>query len=187
MRHEPLFVCGLWSQVWALMQAAKAHGIEAGDFHPDMALGVAGGLKGLQLPADYQEQIFDYFGHPPHRYNSYGMSELTTSFPRCEAGRYHQPPCTIALVLDGPGERLLNQDGEVVKGRFGFVDLTMNGRWGGLISGDAVEIDFAGPCACGRPGPTINPAVTRYVGIGEEDKIGCAGTIDAYIRGAMAQ
>ena len=31
------------------------------------------------------------------------------------------------------------------------------------------------------------PDISRFAGLGEEDKIGCAGTIDGYIRGALAQ
>ena len=54
-----------------------------------------------------------------------------------------------------------------------------------MISGDRVTMDFR-PCPCGRHGPTILDSITRFAPPGEDDHIGCAGTIDAYIRGAMA-
>ena len=58
----------------------------------------------------------------------------------------------------------------------------MDGRWGGVISGDKVQIDFS-PCACGAKGPSIRDNVTRYADLEGDDKIGCAGTVDAYVRG----
>ena len=69
--------------------------------------------------------------------------------------------------------------------RFGFLDLAYDGRWGGLITGDRVTVDFAERCACGRAGPTLLDNIGRFVRPGEDDHIGCAGTIDAYIRGAV--
>ncbi|MFA5496448.1 MAG: hypothetical protein WC247_16905, partial [Porticoccaceae bacterium] len=58
-------------------------------------------------------------------------------------------------------------------------------RWGGLITGDKVTADFSPTCGCGRPGPVILDTIARYVQPGEDDKISCAGTIDAYIRGRV--
>jgi hypothetical protein len=31
------------------------------------------------------------------------------------------------------------------------------------------------------------PDISRFAALGEEDKIGCAGTIDGYIKGALTQ
>lgn len=93
------------------------------------------------------------------------------------------------LVLDRDGERLLTPADATknqAEGRFGFLDLGYEGRWGGLITGDKVTIDFSPRCECGRPGPTLLDNITRWAQIGEDDHIGCAGTIDAYIRGAVA-
>jgi hypothetical protein len=118
------------------------------------------------------------------------MTELMNLMPRCEASRYHRPPGLITLVLDRTGERLLtaaDASGGLAEGRFGFLDLGFEGRWGGLISGDKVTIDFAARCACGRPGPTLLDNITRWAQTGEDDHIGCAGTIDNYIRGAVGE
>jgi len=73
-----------------------------------------------------------------------------------------------------------------VEGRFAFLDLLYDGRWGGLISGDRVSVDFGLRCPCGRFGPTILDTITRWAQPGEDDHIGCAGTIDSYIQGAIA-
>ncbi|MOA29730.1 hypothetical protein D3C78_1507660 [compost metagenome] len=117
------------------------------------------------------------------------MTELAQLMPRCEAGRYHRAPGLIWLVTDEPGERLLSQsDADATgqaSGRFAFLDLLYEGRWGGLITGDKVVVDFSEKCPCGRHGPTLLDNITRFSQTGQDDHIGCAGTIDSYIRGAI--
>jgi hypothetical protein len=90
----------------------------------------------------------------------------------------------IPLVLDEPGEKLLNAPEGVVEGRFAFLDLSLSGRWGGLISGDRVFVDFS-PCDCGRTGPTVLPDIRRCGDLGGDDKITCAATLDSYVRGMI--
>jgi hypothetical protein len=51
-----------------------------------------------------------------------------------------------------------------------------------VITGDRISIDF-GPCRCGAQSPSIRDDIVRYADIEGDDKIGCAGTIDAYVRG----
>jgi hypothetical protein len=60
--------------------------------------------------------------------------------------------------------------------------LSLDGRWGGVISGDRISIDYR-PCACGNKGPSIRDNIVRYADLEGDDKIGCAGTVDAYVRG----
>ena len=92
------------------------------------------------------------------------------------------PPWVVPLILDKAGDNLLPEvDGEY-EGRAAFFDLSIDGRWGGVISGDRVSIDF-GPCACGAKGPSIRDNIVRYADLEGDDKIGCAGTVDAYVRG----
>jgi hypothetical protein len=110
--------------------------------------------------------------------------------PRCEAGRYHRAPALIWLVTNEVGDRLLTREQDadengVAVGRFAFLDLIYEGRWGGLITGDKVSIDFNDNCPCGRHGPTLLDNITRFAQTGQDDHIGCAGTIDSYIRGAL--
>jgi hypothetical protein len=184
VRHELCFITGLWGMYWRLMERARAKGIPDGDFNPETLAGAGGGLKGLNLPPDYAEQVFKFLG--VRRMGAYGMSEMMFSQPRCEAGRFHREPWIIQLLLNNDGTELLdmNRRDGVVQGRFAFLDLTQHARWGGIITGDKVEMNF-GPCPCGRKGPTVLPTITRFANLGEEDKIGCAGTIESYIRGEL--
>lgn len=187
-RHEPIVLSGMWGQHMLIIERARERGIPDGDFHKDSYIAAGGGVKNITLPTDYKEQVDRFYGDVI-RNTCYGMTELASVMPRCEKMRYHFPPTIIPLILDQAGERLLGaEDGVdgVVEGRFGFLDLLLDGRWGGLITGDKVQVDMSDECPCGRPGPTILDTITRYAQSGEDDHIGCAGTIDSYIRGSLA-
>ena len=58
----------------------------------------------------------------------------------------------------------------------------MEGRWGGVISGDKVTIDFAA-----SPDGVVVPkvrSIARFADLEDgEDKLSCAGTIETYVRG----
>jgi len=186
-RHEPMMLSGMWAQYMMLIARARERGIGDGEFHPDSIVNAGGGVKGIALPDDYKEQVERFVGKVI-RPGAYGMTELAQLMPRCEAGRYHRAPGLIWLILDRDGQRLLTQaDGEdgVVEGRFGFLDLLYEGRWGGLITGDKVKVDYKSRCPCGRTGPTLFDNISRFAAVGEDDHIGCAGTIDGYIRGEI--
>lgn len=187
-RHEPIFLSGLWAQHMLIIERARELGIGDGEFHPQSVISAGGGLKGVSLPDDYQQRVDRFYG-PVLRFAAYGMTEMAQTLPRCEAGRYHVPPGLIVLPLDAPGEQLVKSEhanGQPIEARFAFLDLLYEGRWGGLITGDKVRIDFSDRCACGRHGPTLLDNISRYTQPGQGDHIGCAGTIDAYIRGAVA-
>jgi hypothetical protein len=110
---------------------------------------------------------------------------MSVAFPACEHGHYHPIPWVIPFVLDRQGQTLLPHYGGKVEGRFAFMDLSYSARWGGLITGDKVTMDYAETCACGRPGPVVvKGSINRYSDLGEEDKITCSGTIESYVRGA---
>jgi hypothetical protein len=85
-------------------------------------------------------------------------------------------------VLDQHGEALTPMSGGEAEGRAGFFDLSLDGRWGGIISGDKVHVRY-GKCDCGHEGPTVGYNIVRYADLGDGDKITCAGTIEAYVRG----
>ncbi|MFE9649262.1 hypothetical protein ACFYO0_35110 [Streptomyces sp. NPDC006365] len=182
-RDEPLLIAGMNNQQFTLIQALRARGVPDGSLHPDSLVLSGGGNKGRALPDDYQQQ-FAAFYEGVRRVRSYGMTELQGSCPACEKGRYHVPPWVIPLVLDQAGERLLNAEHGVVEGRFAFLDVSLSGRWGGLISGDRVFVDFS-PCDCGRAGPVVLPDIQRYGDLGGDDKITCAATLDSYVRGMI--
>jgi hypothetical protein len=187
MRHKPLFIYGLWAQHLMVRDRARERGIPDGDFNPQTVLFPAGGVKGLNIPADYREQVTKFYGSLI-QVGTYGMTEMAQLMPRCEARCYHVPPGLILLLLDATGERLLTEEDAVdgkLTGRVGFLDLLYEGRWGGLISGDKATLDTAERCACGRAGPVLLDTIARYAQAGEEDHIGCAGTIDAYVRGGL--
>lgn len=181
-RDQKLLLAGMFASLYEIAKGVRAQGFSGNDFQADTALVVGGGLKGAALPDNYREYIFETFNIAEQRvFHFYSMQELNTPFPRCSAGRYHVAPWVLMLPLDEPGEQLLDTSGGEVQGRAAFVDLSLDGRWGGVISGDRVSVDFR-PCACGHQGPTIGQDITRYADLGG-DKISCAGTIDAYIRG----
>ncbi|MFF0156487.1 hypothetical protein ACFYRY_02925 [Streptomyces sp. NPDC005263] len=182
-RDEPLLIAGMNNQQFTLIQALRARGVSDGSLHPDTLVLSGGGNKGRALPDDYQAQ-FAAFYDGVRRVRSYGMTEMQGSCPACEKGNYHVPPWVIPLVLDQPGEKLLNAEHGVVEGRFAFLDVSLEGRWGGLISGDRVFVDFS-PCDCGRAGPVVLPDIRRYGDLGGDDKVTCAATLDSYVRGMI--
>jgi hypothetical protein len=77
---------------------------------------------------------------------------------------------------------LQNRASGVAEGRGGFFDVTLEGRWGGVISGDRLTVNFSA-CGCGRKSPSVLE-VTRYADLPEgDDKLTCAGQIETYVRG----
>jgi hypothetical protein len=145
---------------------------------------VGGGLKRAVLPDDYKEFVYATFNlQPKCNYQNYSMQEFHSGMPRCqEGGRYHLPAWVVPLITDKSGDKLLPIIDDEYEGRAAFFDLSVDGRWGGVISGDKVSIDFK-PCACGARGPSIRDNIVRYSDLEGDDKIGCAGTVDAYVRG----
>jgi hypothetical protein len=183
--REPLALSGLWSQFMQMIERARELGIPDNDWHPRSRISVGGGVKAAALPSDYKDRYERFFGNVV-KPGVYSMTEVSQLMPRCGSRRYHIPPALIPLLLDRTGENLLQSTDGVVEGRFAFLDLLFEGRWGGVITGDKVEMDFSPRCPCGRPGPTILDSIARFSQLGEEDHIGCAGTIDSYVRGVMA-
>ena len=183
-REHKLLLTGFFPSLYPLAVGVREQGYSGKDFQPDTALLTGGGLKGSELPPDYREFIFDTFNLADERvYQLYSMQELNTPFPGCRARRYHIAPWVMMLPLDAPGEQLLDATDGEIEARAAFLDLSLDGRWGGVISGDKVTVDF-GPCDCGHQGPTVGSEIVRYADLEGGDKITCAGTIDAYVRGA---
>jgi hypothetical protein len=183
-RKGKLHVTGLWEGLYNVAKAVRELGYSAKDFHPENSIYVGGGLKRAKLPDDYREFVYETFNIQPERnYQNYSMQELHSGMPRCrKGGRYHVPPWVVPLLLDKAGDNLLPRPKGEYEGRAAFFDLSIDGRWGGVISGDKVSIDFS-PCACGNQGPSIRDSIVRYADLEGDDKIGCAGTVDAYVRG----
>ncbi len=91
----------------------------------------------------------------------------------------------MPLVLDDGGEKLLGAEGKVT-GRMALFDVSIDGRWGGIISGDRVVMDYD-PSPSGRTVPAVTE-IARYSELeGGDDKLTCAGTIDSFVRGAVGE
>jgi hypothetical protein len=184
-RGDRLYMSGMWGALYPLAAEIRNRGYSGKDFHPENGIYLGGGLKRAKLPPDFKEFVYETFNlQSRFIYQMYGMQELGTSMPRCqEGGRYHVPPWLVCLPLNKNGDALAPGVGEgQVEGRAAFFDLSLDGRWGGVISGDHVHVDF-GPCACGNRSPSIRDDIYRYADLEGDDKIGCAGTVDAYVRG----
>jgi hypothetical protein len=182
-RHLPLHVMGLFGPLYKVAELVRARGYSAKDFCENTGF-ISGGLKRVQLPPNYREFVFETLNLSPQRVcQAYGMQELNSNAYRCKSGRYHLPPWLILLLLDESGEHLIEPatDGEL-EGRAAFLDLSLDGRWGGVISGDKIRVSYA-PCACGNRSPSVHQEIQRYADMASGDKIACAGTIDAYVRG----
>jgi hypothetical protein len=188
-RHEPLYLGMMWGPLWTMVEKLRERGIQDGDFHPDAILSVGGGTKNAKLPEDYRAQILRFFGLTDERVsNSYAMVEMSGFCALIQPhGVYAVPPWIVPLVLDKPGEKLLNPatGTGVVEGRMAFFDVLADARWGGIISGDKVQVEF-GSGLDGVKTPIVR-SVARYADLAEgEDKLTCAGSIDSYVRGSIA-
>jgi hypothetical protein len=183
-RADKLYISGMWNALYQVAKLVREMGYSAKDFHPDNCIYVGGGLKRAQLPPDYQQFVHQTFNIPAERdFQNYSMQELNSGMPKCRAGnRYHVPPWVVPFVLDEAGEALLPHESGEIQGRAAFFDLSLDGRWGGVITGDRISLDLD-PCGCGSKGPSIRNDIARYADLQGDDKIGCAGTVDAYVRG----
>ena len=183
-RGMRLYIMGLFGPMYQVAELVRAKGFDGGSFHAENTGYIGGGLKRAQLPPNYREFVLETFNLAPQRlFHGYGMQELNTNAIRCKAGRYHMAPWVMLLLLDEGGERLLEppKRGEI-EGRAAFFDLSLDGRWGGLISGDKIRATWE-PCACGNRSPSVADDIKRYADTAGGDKIACAGSIDAYVRG----
>ena len=183
-RDEKLYISGLWNALYQVAKIVRDLGYSGQDFHPDNCIYVGGGLKRAQLPPDYREFVHQTFNIPDSRdFQNYSMQELNSGMPKCRRGdRYHVPPWLVPFILDADGVTLLPHETGEIEGRAAFYDLSIDGRWGGIITGDKISLDFS-PCACGCPGASVRNNIVRYADLPGDDKIGCAGTVDAYVRG----
>jgi hypothetical protein len=166
---------------WPLYQVA-ARGLERGltcRFKEGTIIGSAGGAKGMPVPADWVEQVKLFFGaEQVERY--YGMTEMLALNKMCSAGRYHFQPWLIPILLDPVSGRALPRRGKQT-GRAAFFDLALWAQWGGIITGDEIEVDFTGQCACGQTTQHMSGTISRYgEKQGGDDKITCAAAPQAH-------
>jgi hypothetical protein len=177
---QRVIVQGFWAQQWTLVERLRARGFNELPLDPHSVLAVGGGTKGVAMPPDFEHQVRTFYGLDESRQSDgYGMSELSASMPAVD-GRYRLQPWIIPLILNEEGTELVEAESGQHEGRFAFFDLALEGRWGGLVSGDRVIADFDTPAVTIVPG-----SVARYSDLrgGEDDRLTCAGTVDAFVRG----
>lgn len=182
-RHRKLHVTGMLGQMYQVAAKLRERGYSAKDFQENTTF-ISGGLKRVAVPDNYWDVIFDTFNITRERVcHAYGMQECNTTAVRCSHHRYHLAPWVMMMLLDESGENLvpIPATGEI-KGRAAFFDLSMEGRWGGVISGDKISATWD-PCECGNRSPSVHEDIQRYADMASGDKIACSGTIDAYVRG----
>jgi hypothetical protein len=188
-RHrEPMLMTGMMATLYAVVLAARKRGIGDGEFNEKSVISIGGGRKGSNLPEDFEEQCHKFFNLGEHNFqDGYGMAEMSGFCPLShKTGGWAIPPWIMPLLLDKEGENLVSpENGQgTAEGRFAFIDLLVDGRWGGVISGDKLTIEF-NPNDDGVRTP-IARGLIRYKDLPGDDKATCAGTIDSYIRGMIA-
>lgn len=186
-RNEPTIIVGLTPQLYSVVQAARQQGLEPGCFHPETFVISGGGAKGFNLPADHVQQIMEFMGLGLDRFTQgYGMQEASVGAKMIEPGRYEFANWIVPLVLDESGEVLNETRKGQVTGRMALFDVSIDGRWGGIISGDRVVVDYDRSPG-GRSGPAVLE-IARYSELqGGDDKLTCAGTIDSFVRGTVGE
>lgn len=176
-RGQKVWIAGLSAEITRLASRGLDQGIQC-DFAPGTALLSGGGMKGYTPPPDWQQRVRRFFGVEQIG-SLYGMSECMGQAPRCRAGYYHFFPHTIPILLDADFVPLPRSGTQT--GRMALFDLLAETYWGGFISSDRVTVHWEEDCACGWKGPRVADDITRFSDLrGEDDKISCAGTAQAY-------
>jgi hypothetical protein len=117
--------------------------------------------------------------HPPLPELQHAGAQL--GHAQCGAGnRYHVPPWIIPMVLNEEGDELLPHTRPERSRVRRVVDLAPTAA-GGVITGDKISLDY-GPCLATRARASVTTS-PGYADLKGDDKIGCAGTVDAYVRG----
>jgi len=172
-----VMMAGNWSMYHEMMEAGRQRGAKH-LFAPDSLFMCSGGSKGAVLPDGFRDVLPAFLG-VDHVSELFGMSEIAALMPKCSADKYHPLPWMLVFVLDPETGQPSPREGTHT-GRFGAIDLSIETRWGGIVSGDEVTVTF-GRCACGLDGPHIDSDIRRYSEKeGGDDKITCAGAPQAH-------
>jgi len=170
---EHVAALGITGMFYEIARAGLGAGTRAA-FAPGSAVMGGGGGKGLVLPDDAEAVICEFFG-VDRMHDGYGMTEQNFYLTNCEHGRFHLPPWVAVLLLDPDSGQPLPREGEQV-GRGAFFDLSQDGAWGGVVTGDRLFIGYD-PCPCGRSTLHMGKKVQRFSEFtGDEDKLTCAAT-----------
>lgn len=156
-RGRRVMIAGGPVSIHNLAAAGLARGMTA-LLHPGSLVRAFGGLKNHPAIPTLEDDVRRFTGEPNYL-NSFGMTELTSTFSMCRAGRFHIPPWVVPYVLDPVTGAYLPREGRQ-RGRSGFFDLVPQSFWGGVITGDLVEIGWD-RCSCGRASPHMAPEISR--------------------------
>ena len=178
LSDKRVFLFGPAPLMYDVAMAGLAEG-KTCNFAPNSAIQVGTGGKSFNLPEDWEDDIMRFLNWGGENNFFYGFSEQTLISVKCEHGRVHLPPWSIPFILDPQTSEPLPREG-VQTGRAAFFDLAINGIWGGLITGDRIEIDW-NECPCGQTTAHISDKITRFsVEQGGSDKISCTATPEAH-------
>lgn len=182
--RRDVHITAVWPVLYEWAEAGLKRGYH-GIFGPGSVCLSGGGSKGVALPENYREQVYDFLGFD-RIFEMYATSELLGLALQCSASNYHFPVTTVPWVLDpATGEPLPRKDPQ--HGRLAMLDTITDCYWAGLITGDEVTVQgWDEPCPCGRTGAYLVPPIRRYSEAqGGDDKINCAGAPEAHDK-AMA-
>ncbi len=172
LQGQRVLSMGMTVMLYSVARRGLEEGMKAA-FGPGSAVMGGGGAKGVVLPADHKQVIGRFFGAERMRV-SYGMTELNTMLLNCEHDRYHLLPWVIPYLLDIQTGQPLPRKGKQ-QGRAAFFDLSQDGTWGGVVTGDLATIDWDTPCPCGRVPVAVEMDIQRLSELqGGDDKITCA-------------
>jgi len=173
MRGKRVFALGLTNLFYDIAHSGLKAGVSA-EFAPNSVVMAGGGGKGSVLPDDADEVISRFFGVKLR--GAYGMTEQNFYLVTCEHERLHLPPWVTVLLLDPDSGMPLPRAG-VQTGRASFFDMSQDGSWGGIVTGDRISVDY-GPCPCGRTTLHMDSKkIQRFSEItGDDDKLTCAAT-----------
>jgi len=175
---ERVFFMAAAELLYDIAKDALAQGKKC-NFAKNSSIQSATGGKGRVMPDDWEDVIHEFLNFDQQYGYFYSYSEQVGLHVRCEHGRLHLTPWSIPLILDPETSELLPREGRQ-RGRAAFFDVAMNGAWGGLITGDSVEIDWS-ECPCGRTTAHLSDNITRFsVEQGGSDKISCTATPEAH-------
>jgi len=175
---ERVFILAPAQLIYDVAKTALTKG-EKCSFAKNSSVQAGTGGKGFNMPDDWEAVVDEFLNFDRNYGYFYSFSEQCGMHVQCEHGRLHLSPWSIPLILDPETSELLPRVG-VQKGRAAFFDLSMNGAWGGLITGDSVEIDWS-ECPCGRTTAHLSDNITRLgADQGGSDKISCTATPEAH-------
>jgi hypothetical protein len=171
-----VFALGITALFYQIAKEGLAQGVRCA-FGPDSVVMGGGGAKGMVLPEHADRVIAEFFGVERVR-GGYGMTEQNAFLVSCEHDRFHLPPWVTLFLLDPETGAPLPRTG-VQTGRAAFFDMTHEGSWGGIVTGDRITVDH-NPCLCGRSTLHIDMAIQRFSDLnGGDDKISCAAAPSA--------